>query len=301
MKSSHLSRRQFLEQSAALAGAAWFTPALLTAAEPAGRRTAADQVALGKTGLKLSRLGIGTGTIGGSVQRALGHEGFNKLVRYAYDQCITYIDTAQSYQTHEWVREAIKGLPREKLFIQSKMPGLPDKPLEVIERYLKELGTDYIDSLLMHCMVKRSWPDDQKRLMDALEEAKAKKLIRAKGISCHSIPALSRTAETDWVDVQLVRINPQAKRIDGPEETWNKDGNDIQPVLKEIKAIREKGKGIIAMKVMGEGEFTQPEDREKSIRFVMQSGLVDAAVIGFKSTAEIDEAITRINRALAAA
>jgi len=300
MKSSHLSRRQFIEQSAALVGAAWFTPAILAAAEPAGRRTAVDQVALGKTGLKLSRLGFGTGTIGGNVQRGLGHEGFNRLLRYAYDQGITYIDTAQNYGTHEWVREAIKGLPREKLFIQSKMPGLPDKPLEVIERYLKELGTDYIDSLLMHCMVKRSWPDDQKRLMDALEEAKAKKLIRAKGISCHSLPALGRTAETDWVDVQLVRVNPQAKHIDGPGESWNSPGDDIQPVVKEIKAIRQKGKGVIAMKVMGEGEFTQPEEREKSIRFVMQSGLVDAAVIGFKSTAEIDEAIMRINRALAA-
>jgi predicted aldo/keto reductase-like oxidoreductase len=301
MKSSHLPRRQFIEQSAALAGAAWFTPASVAAAEPAKPRTAVDQVTLGKTGLKLSRLGIGTGTIGGNVQRGLGHEGFNRLLRYAYDQGITYIDTAQSYGTHEWVRDAIKGLPREKLFIQSKMPGLPDKPLEVIDRYRKELDTDYLDSLLMHCMVKRSWPDDQKRLMDAFEEAKAKKLIRAKGISCHSLPALSRTAETEWVEVQLVRVNPQAKHIDGPEETWNRSGDDIQPVLKEIKAIREKGKGIIAMKVMAEGEFTQPEDREKSIRFAMQCGLLDAAVIGFKSTAEIDEAITRINRALAAA
>jgi predicted aldo/keto reductase-like oxidoreductase len=301
MKSSHLSRRQFLEQSAALAGAACFTPALLTAAEPAGRRTAVDQVTLGKTGLKLSRLGVGTGTIGGNVQRGLGHEGFNRLLRYAYDQGITYFDTAQSYGTHEWVREAIKGLPREKLFIQSKMPGLPDKPLEVIDRYRKELDTDYIDSLLMHCMVKRSWPDDQKRLMDAFEEAKAKKLIRAKGISCHSLPALGRSTETDWVEVQLVRVNPQAKHTDGPAETGDRPGNDIQPVLKEIKAMRQKGKGIIAMKLIGNGDFTQPEDREQSIRFAMQCGLLDAAVIGFKSSAEIDEAIARMNRALAAA
>lgn len=301
MKSSHLSRRQFIGKSAALAGAAWFTPAILAAAEPAKVRTAVDQVILGKTGLKLSRLGIGTGTNSGNVQRSLGREAFNKLLRYAYDQGITYIDTAQSYGTHEWIRDAIKGLPREKLFIQTKMPGQPDKPLEVIDRYRKELDTDYLDSLLMHCMVKRSWPDDQKRLMDALEEAKEKKLIRAKGISCHSLPALGRTAETAWAEVQLVRINPQAKHIDGPEETWDKSGNDVQPVLKEVKAMREKGKGIIAMKLIGNGDFTQPEDREQAIRFVMQCGLVDAAVIGFKSTAEIDEAITRINRALAAA
>jgi predicted aldo/keto reductase-like oxidoreductase len=301
MKSSQLSRRQFIEKSAALAGAAWFAPTALAAAEPAKQRTAVDQVTLGKTGIRLSRLGIGTGTNSGEVQRALGHEGFNRLLRYAYDQGITYIDTAQNYQNHEWVRAAIKGLPREKLFIQTKMPGLPDKPLEVIDRYRKELDTDYLDSLLMHAMVKRSWPDDQKRLMDALEEAKARKLIRAKGISCHSLPALGRSTETDWVEVQLVRVNPQAKHIDGLEETWNRSGDDIQPVLKEIKAMRQKGKGIIAMKLIGNGDFTQPEDREQSIRFAMQCGLLDAAVIGFKSSAEIDEAITRINRALAAA
>jgi hypothetical protein len=265
------------------------------------KKTAVDQVTLGKTGLRLSRLGIGTGSKGGSIQRALGADGFNRLIRYAYDQGITYIDTAQNYKTHTMVREAIKGLPREKLFIQSKMPGVPKKAWEVLDQYRKELGVDYIDSLLCHCMVKANWEDTHKQMMDIFGEAKDKKIIRAHGVSCHSLPATTKAAELDWVDVNLVRINPQGAHIDTPDETWDAESNSthLPDVLKQIKIMKQNRHGIIGMKIIGNGDFTNPEDREKSIRFTMQSGLVDAVVIGFKNTEEIDEAILRINNALA--
>lgn len=293
---SRISRREFL-QSAAFAGAAILTP-LPLAAESSVRRTAADQVALGKTGVKLSRLGIGAGSNSGEVQRGLGREGFNRLIRHAYDQGITYLDTAQSYQTHEWIRDAIKGLPREKLFIQSKMPGGTKDPMEAIDRYRKEMGVDYIDSLLVHCMVKKSWCDDQKRVMDVIAEAQERKIIRVKGVSCHSLPALSAAAESDWVNVNLVRVNPQCKWVDGPGETWNESGDDIAPVMKQVKTAHANGHGIIGMKMIGNGEFTKAEDREKAIRYAMAQPEIDAVVIGFKSPKEIDEAIERINRAL---
>lgn len=300
MNRQSISRRQFLASTATLASAALLSPSLLHAA-PAKTLTAVDQVTLGKTGIKLSRLGIGTGSNSGNVQRSLGHEGFNKLIRYAYDQGITYIDTAQSYQTHEWIREAIKGLPREKLFIQTKMPDAPEKPLEVLDRYRKELGVDYFDSVLSHYATTNDWDDKRRRVLDALEEAKEKKIIRAKGVSCHGLPALTRATQVNWVDVHLVRLNPQGRHVDGPTYEWkpNEDLATVPQVEKEIKAMRAKGRGIIGMKLIGNGEFTKPEDREKSIRYAMQCGLLDAAVIGFASTAEIDEAIERMNRALA--
>lgn len=273
---------------------------LLAAVTP--KRTAVDQVALGKTGLKLSRLGMGCGSQGGSIQRALGQDEFTKLVRYAYDQGITYIDTAQSYRTHEMVREAIKGLPREKLFIQSKMSGNPEKPLEVLDRFRKELGTDYIDSLLTHCTVTPKWDDERRRVLDAMEEAKDKQIIRAHGVSCHSLPALKRSVEIDWTNVHLVRLNPQGVWMDTPSEKWNAESSaaHVPAVVEQMKLMRQKGHGIIGMKLIGNGDFTDPADREKAIRFVMQSNLTDAVVIGFKSPAEIDEAILRINSALAA-
>lgn len=295
------SRRQFLERTAACAGVALLSPALLSAAETAGKRTAVDQVLLGKTGLKLSRLGMGTGSNSGNVQKSLGQETFNRLIRYAYDQGITYFDCAQSYETFDWIAGAIKGLSREKLFLQSKIPGQPEDVLKAIDRHRQVLNTDYIDSMLIHCMVNGNWTDPYKRIMDAFDEAKEKKWIRAKGVSCHSLPALRAATASDWTEVHLVRVNPQAKWIDGPEEHWNKSGDDIAPVMKEIKTMHAKGRGVIGMKLVGNGEFQNPADREKAVRFAMAQPEIDAVVIGFKSTQEVDEAIERINRALAAA
>lgn len=300
MNRERITRREFLKGTAALAGTVLLSSC---STGPLAKRkpTAVDQVTLGKTGLKLSRLGMGAGSNSGNVQRSLGADGFNRLVHYAYDQGITYIDTADSYKTHTMVRDAIKGLPREKLFIQSKMPGVPEKPLEVLDRYRRELGVDYIDSLLTHCGTTANWDDERRRVLDALEEAKDKKIILAHGISCHSLPALTRAAELDWVDVNLVRINPQGAHIDTPAETWDatSDQSHLPEVLKQIKVMRQNNHGVIGMKIIGNGDFTNPEDREKSIRFTIQSGLTDAVVIGFKSPAEIDEAIMRINSALA--
>jgi 1-deoxyxylulose-5-phosphate synthase len=295
---NELSRRQFIQTSAALAGAALLSPLGLTGA-PSDKRSAVDQVPLGKTGLKLSRLGMGTGSNSGNVQYGLGQEAFNRLVHYAYDQGITYFDCAQSYRTFGWIGGAIKGLPREKLFIQSKIPGQPEKVMEAIDRHRKTFDTDYIDSLLVHCMVKDGWTDQWKRIMDVFDEAKEKKIIRAKGVSCHSLPALRTATASDWVEVHLVRVNPQAKHIDGPAEDWNKSGDDVGPVMKEIKAMHAKGHGVIGMKMIGDGDFKDPADREKSIRFAMAQPEIHAVVIGFKSTAEVDEAIQRVNRALA--
>ncbi len=294
-----ISRREFIERSAVMAGGVLLAP---LAARAAGKKTAVDLVPLGKTGLKLTRLGIGCGTSSGRVQQELGQEGFGTLVRYAYDQGITFIDIARSYRTHTMLREAIKGLPRDKLFIQTKMGGNPEKPLEDIDRYRKDYGVDYIDCLLVHCTITPNWDEERKRIMDAMQEAKDKKIIRAHGVSCHSLPALTRAAELDWVDVNLVRVNPQGVLVDTPQSrSWNAESNaaHVPPVIDQVKRMRDKGHGIIGMKIMGEGRFTNPEDREKSIRFAMQPGLLDCVTIGFKSPAEIDEAIKRMNSALA--
>jgi 1-deoxyxylulose-5-phosphate synthase len=223
-------------------------------------------------------------------------------VKYAYDQGITYFDCSQTYKTFEWLGGAIKGLPREKLFIQSKIPGQPQDVLAAIDHHRKMFATDYVDSMLIHCMVKEGWTDQWKRIMDGFNEAKGKGWIRSKGVSCHSLPALRAATATPWAEVHLVRINPQGRRMDGSEEVvWpaQDEGHDVSPVLSEIKAMRAKGRGIIGMKIIGNGTFVDAADREKSIRFAMSLSALDAVVIGFKNRAEIDEAIQRINGALA--
>ncbi len=296
---SLLNRRDFIGRSAALLGTAVMAPAGLAAA---GKRSHADQVELGKTGVRCSRLGIGTGSHSGNVQRALGKEGFIRLIHYAFDQGITYIDCAQSYATFEWIGDAIKGLPREKLFVQSKIGGQPEKVLEVIDRHRKVFDTDYVDSLLVHCMVQGRWTDGWKRVMDGFDEARERKWIRAKGVSCHSLPALSAAVASDWTQIHLVRLNPQGAHVDTPAETWNakSDPSHVPPVVEQIKLMRAKGRGVLGMKLVGDGDFTNAEDREKAMQYAMKSGLLDSVVVGFKSTAEIDETIARMNRALAA-
>jgi predicted aldo/keto reductase-like oxidoreductase len=268
----------------------------------AAKRTAVDQVTLGKTGIKLSRLGMGTGSNSGHVQIELGCEGFNSLVKYAYDQGITYFDCAQNYATFEWIAGAIKGLPREKLFIQSKVPGQPKDVLAAIDHHRKVFDTDYVDSMLIHCMVKDDWTEQWKQIMDGFNQAKEKGWIRAKGVSCHSLPALRQATETPWTEVHLVRVNPQGRYMDGPQQNmWSEDTHEVSPVLTELKEMRAKGRGVIGMKIIGNGTFVDAEDREKSIRFAMSRPELDAVVIGFKSRAEVDEAIQRVNRALAEA
>jgi predicted aldo/keto reductase-like oxidoreductase len=307
VKKSHrngVSRRQFI-QTSALAGAALLSPWSLAqsaaAAAPATARTAVDQVALGKTGLKLSRLGFGTGSNNGHEQTALGKDDFTNLIHYAQDQGVTYIDTAQAYATFGWIGDAIKGLPREKLFIQSKVKGQPGDVLAAIDHHRKVFNTDYVDSMLIHCMVENQWTDDWKRVMDGFNEAKERKWILAKGVSCHSLPALRAATASDWTEVHLVRVNPQGKRMDGEaEEVWNDENptHDVAPVLTEIKTMHAKGRGVIGMKIIGNGQFVNAADREKSIRFAMACRDIDAVVIGFTSRGQIDEAIERMNRAL---
>lgn len=298
-----VSRRQFI-QTSALAGAALLAPRAWSqtnapAAASAPVRTATDQVTLGKTGIKLSRLGFGAGSNNGHIQLADGKAAFVDLIHYAYDKGITYIDTAQAYATFDVVGEAIKGLPREKLFIQSKVDGRPEDVLAVIDQHRKAFDTDYVDSLLVHCMTRGTWTDEWKRVTEAFDQAQEKKWIRAKGVSCHTLPALRSAVSADWSEVHLVRVNPQGTFTDAERDGWSVNvHNDINPVLEQIKLMHGKGRGIIGMKICGNGTFKDPADREKSIRFAMSQKEIDAVVIGFKSRAEIDEAIERINNAL---
>jgi aryl-alcohol dehydrogenase-like predicted oxidoreductase len=297
MKSCRSTRREFLTGSAAVTAGA-LTPACASLAGK--KRSASDRVTLGKTGIKLSRLGMGLGSNGGNVQRNLGQEEFNRLVRYAFDQGIRYFDAAQSYKTFDWVADAVKDLPRGELFLMSKIGGNPDKPMEVIERHLKTYRTDRIDCVLVHCAVKADWMEERARLIEALSLAKQQGKIRAHGVSCHALPALRVAAAADWVDVNLVRVNPQCVATDGETPKWDAPGTDIAPVLEQLKVMKRGGHGVIAMKLVGDGAFKSPDDREKAMRFAMSQPEIDAAVIGFKSPAEVDESIARMNRALTA-
>ena len=295
-----LSRRDFLSQSALALGAAAVAATAGRAADApaAGRKLTGpgDQVTLGRSGVKTSLLGIGTGSVGvrhSSNQVKLGQEKFTHLLGHAYQNGITYIDTADQYGSHIFVREAIKTLklPREKLFIQTKTRAqTADVAKADLDRFREELGTDYIDSLLMHCMMKGSWPTDMRPVMDVLDNAKAQRKVKAVGVSCHGMAPLQAATAVDWIDIDLARINPVGvkARMDGTPE-------EVVPCL---RAMHDKGKGILGMKILGEGTFKQPEEKRKSLEFVLGLGCVDAFVIGFESPAQIDQIMRLTETAL---
>lgn len=293
---SEPSRRDFLTRSAAAVGVLAAGGAALDAAEKSHKLTSgADRVELGKTGIITSLLGMGTGSTGvrhSSNQVKLGEEKFKKLVRYAYERGITYFDTADQYGSHIYLREALRGLPREKLFIQTKTHATtPEMARADVERFREELGTDYLDTLLMHCMQKESWPIDRRPVMDVLADYKAKGKIRAVGVSCHGLAPLKAAVNCDWIDVDLARINPvggQAGRMDGTPD-------DVAACL---KAMHARGKGIIGMKILAEGTLKTPEKQIESLRFVLGLGCVSCFCIGFESPQQIDQIMQRIEIAL---
>lgn len=297
---SEISRREFLAGATAALGAVTLVgPPVLAAPATLKAKKGTDLVTLGKSGIKSTVLGIGTGTRGGSEQRALGEAGFVKLARQAFDRGIRYIDTADNYKMHPFVRAALKELPRDKIFIQTKIPRQhADKPKETIERYRKELGIEQFDTLLMHAMWDRNWPTDMRPLMDVLEEAKRKGHVRAIGISSHNMEPLEASVDQgEFIDVQLVRINPFGAMMDGKPDQ----------VAALVKKMHQQGRGIIGMKIYGENGFRvdgkdTPKSREmrlESLKYVLGLGCVDAFTIGFRNVQEIDETLALIEQAQA--
>jgi aryl-alcohol dehydrogenase-like predicted oxidoreductase len=291
-----VSRRDFLGQSAAALGGLAVSARLATGANAARKlRSGSDQVVLGRTGIKTSLIGMGTGSTGvkhSSNQVKLGNAQFVKLVRYAFEKGITYFDTADQYGSHIYLRDALKGLPRDRLFIQTKTRATTAEMAKAdIERFREELGIDYLDTLLMHCMTKRSWPTDFRPVMDVLSAAKDKGLIRAVGVSCHGLDPLRAAVTCDWVEVDLARINPvggNKGRMDGTP----------QEVAACLKTMHEQGKGILGMKILAEGTLKTEERQLESLRFVLGLGCVNAMVIGFESPEQIDQILQRVETVL---
>lgn len=288
------NRRDFLKSIGSLAAGA----ALPAAAAPA-KKSATDWVELGRSGVKVTRLAFGTGTFGGRVQRELGQEQFTRLVRHAYDRGIRFFETADNYRGMPvMLGEALKGLPRDSYRLMTKIRLADAANFQAaFDRFRRELQTEYLDILLIHCVRRESWPEDLARLRDDMSEAKVKKVLLAHGASCHGLLPLRRFPGNNWLDVALLRVNHDGTRMDNIEGTEYGQG-DVNEVTQRIAAVHKQGTGVIGMKIIGEGAFKTPEQRDASIRFVAKLGTVDSMTIGYKSPAEIDEAIERLNRHL---
>ncbi|HDL18246.1 MAG TPA: aldo/keto reductase [Bacteroidetes bacterium] len=291
-----ISRRKFLQQSVAGSAVIAANTNNLFALDD-GLRTEKkiDRVVLGKSGVKISRIAFGTGTNGWkfkSSQTRLGEKEFIDLAYHAYNSGITFFDAADIYGSHQYVRRLLGHISRENMVIMSKIWTEPNDWLtpqnvpDSLDRFRRELGTDYIDIVLLHCQTAADWPEIHKKMRDDLAAAKEKGIIRAHGVSCHSPEALQTAADYDWVDVLLARINPLGIRMDDKPAK-------VMPVLRQA---RKNGKGVLGMKIFGCGQLTAEPEREKSLRYVLGSGNVDAMTIGFENKHQIDDTISRVNR-----
>ena len=237
---------------------------------------------------------MGTGSVGSgqaSNQTRLGVKEFTKVVRHAIDQGICFFDVADQYGSHTYLREALKGVPREQYVIQTKThaTNIPDASSH-LERYRMELGVDYIDILLLHCMTKEGWPAENQGSMEYLMQAKEEKIIRAHGTSCHGMDPLRTAAKHRFVEVDLARINPEGLIMD------DRKPDEVASVLEEM---HNAGKGIVGMKILGEGRIKTPERKDASLRYVLGLGTVNAFIIGFESTEQIDDLLKRTADAIA--
>lgn len=264
----------------------------------AERETATDWVTLGKSGVKVTRLAVGTGTFSGRGQQEIGQEGFTRVVRHAYDRGIRFFETSESYgQSQQMLAVALKGIPRESYRLMSKVTteytGDPHAKLDELRR---NSDTEYFDIMLMHYQHTATWPKDTRHWQDAILEAEARKTILSHGASFHGLPALRQAPGNDWLDIAMIRMNHKGTRMDA--EQWESDDGNVNEVVVHMKKAKAAGMGIISMKLIGEGRFNH-EDRQKAMRFAFREAGVDAVTVGYKNTAEVDEAIDNLNLALA--
>jgi len=285
-----MKRREFLVRAAQGLGAAWLASKgvldAMASTSLQGKFNASDSVVLGKTGIKTSRLAMGTGTIGfghHSNQTALGIDGLSKLLLHGYDQGLRFFDSADAYGSHPHVAEALKHVPRDKVTVLTKTWARDAATARAdLDRFRRELGTDYIDVCLMHCLTEGDWTERYRGVMDVLSEAKEKGTIRAHGCSCHSIAALRAAATSPWVEVDLARINPIGAHMDADPDT-------VVSVLREMKAA---GKGVIGMKILGQGALRDRQD--EAIKYALSLNVLDAFTIGAESKAEQEDLVRRI-------
>jgi 1-deoxyxylulose-5-phosphate synthase len=288
------SRRDFLRTTLAT-GALVSTGTLPLLADGA---KATDWVTLGHSGVKVTRLAFGTGSRGGSVQRNLGQDQFNALVRHAYDSGIRFFETSDTYdEMHTMLGIALRGIPRDSYRLMSKVTTDDGDPRRRFDELRKQANTDYFDIMLLHVQESPTWPTDSARWQDGIAEAQSRKIILSRGASIHGLPALRQVPDNKWLQVAMIRMNHNGTRMDSEGNDWDTTGN-VTEVVTHVRQARANGMGVVSMKLIGEGVFNY-EDRQKAMRYAFHNAGVDCVTVGYKSPAEVDEAITNLNAALA--
>jgi 1-deoxyxylulose-5-phosphate synthase len=282
-----MNRRHFLQSTGVGALSLASFPYRLFAGET--KKHATDKIMLGPRKIAVSRLAMGTGTVGSggssNQTRKLGYTGLAELLRAAYDQGVTFWDAADQYGSHPYLREALKTVPREKVVILTKTNSSNAAEVKAdLDRFRRELSTDYIDILLLHCMTDGDWNRTMRGPMEVISEAREKGIVRSHGTSCHTLSALRTAAAEPWVEVDLARINPAQLHMD----------SDPRTVLSVLREMKQAGKGVIGMKILGQGGLRHKVDESLQFALTHQPDYFDGFTIGSESRAEMEDLLRKI-------
>lgn len=281
-----MNRRIFVKSASAAAGLLAISP-LAFGVRPRIIKKISDRVMLGKTGVEVSRMAMGTGTHGvgrkSNQTRQLGVKGLADLLQAGYDMGVNFWDSADQYGTHPHLNEALKRIPREKVVIMSKTHASTEDEMKAdLDRFRKELGTDYIDVMLLHCMMSDDWPIEREGAMKVLSEAREKGVIKAHGVSCHTLGALKSAAATPWVQIDLARINPYGAAMD----------SDVPTVVGVLRQMKKSGKEIMGMKIFGAGQLTNKLD--ECLKYALDQDYLSCFTIGVENMEQLNDLAARV-------
>jgi aryl-alcohol dehydrogenase-like predicted oxidoreductase len=282
-----MNRRFFVKSASAAAGLLAISPLALQAKPFRQKKNISDRIMLGKTGIEVSRMAMGTGTNGtgqsSNQTRQLGMTGLPDLLQAGYDMGVTFWDSADQYGSHPHLKEALKRIPREKVVILSKTHASSEAEMKAdLDRFRKELGTDYIDILLLHCMMSDDWPKEREGAMKVLSEAREKGVIRAHGVSCHTLGALKSAAASTWVQIDLARINPYGAEMD----------SKVPVVVDVLRQMNQSGKVIMGMKIFGAGQLSNRAD--ECLKYALDQDYLSCFTIGVESLSQLKDLAVRL-------
>ena len=287
-----MKRRDFLRKT--LTGAAITAGANIPVQAETPKCDLSEWVSL-TPNVRTSRLGLGTGVFGSGRQSNLTRMDRAKaldIVRYCYDCGIRFFDMADMYGTHGIIAEALAGKPRDSYVLSTKIWGHPgglpeqERPTAdvMVPRFLKELHTDYLDMVQIHCLMNDRWESEFARYFDSLNQLKEQGIIRAHGVSCHSLRAAQQAAVNPWVDAMHIRMNTANTRMEG---TWDE-------AAAVTATAKKHGKGVIVMKILGEGSIKDPAKRRESTLAVARLATKDVMIVGFEAREHVDEFLTNL-------
>jgi 1-deoxyxylulose-5-phosphate synthase len=283
-----MDRRIFVKSAAAAAGLLAISPMTLNG-RPffRQRKNISDRIMLGKTGIEVSRMAMGTGTNGvghnSNQTRQLGIKGLPDLLKAGFDMGVTFWDSADQYGSHPHLKEGLKRVPRDKVAILSKTHASTEDEMKAdLDRFRKELGTDYIDVMLLHCMMSDNWPKEKEGAMKVLAEAREKGIIKAHGVSCHTFGALKAAAATPWVQIDLARINPYGAVMDA----------SVPEVVAVLRQMHQSGKVIMGMKIFGAGQLTDRMDQ--CLQYALDQDYLSCFTIGVENLGQLKDLAVRL-------